>query len=800
MEIKNYFAQDAQGNIMPSANCYLYLPGTTTLATGLVDGNGAPISNPFLASNIGQVTFGAPNGVYDLRISQGARDTTIEIQCADLLQALNETASFLGAKSSAPTTRNDGSALQIADRYFNTADQLEYLYKSTGWVANNLDGQLLATSRGASLLGALMQDGSPGTIQEAIDEGDNSLRQDLASPTGAAIVSYQQTGTGSTPRNLGEFASEWVTPGDFGAKMGDPTNNVSLAIQKALAAGHKVYIPAGVWYGGPASAADESLVIMLKPGDVVEFDPAAYIRFKQNAGTYLPVFAGVKQGGWKLTRPQFIWDGQVIITADGDIRTATVEESSPSVSRMGTGFAYRVDIYNCAIFAAECGPFEITDFKIVGVSPDRPILNGISTVRTTGVYVIDGIDVNDVNIGVMAQGGEAARYTRAKAGRLNNDIGIPGHTIYSFVTDVTIDGVIDSGVETGASRASSHTLSWKGNGSLIYTNINSKRGEGPLNFGTAPGSTADIVVSNLVWDDSGAGDAGTVSAIYNSGEAETNKSSISFDNVTLKTSRDRPLLGGSMNDASGSIRLIRKDTSAPVTAYMHGRFVECDLIILMRQRGAFDAKVLRMQSGGAQSLAGNRLTMPLKGFNTTPSFDYVDSDGRWQGNDLIFKLPRLNQDGTANTSRSLGNPDLMFPGQSIFTKSQNYVGVTDDSVMWDRTYAAGVSAIDANFPISIGTYTVEVLISANAGAWKRLYRYQVASARPDGVGGYVNSVQQIGVVSAVGASFLSADPVVVVPSIAPDGPGNIKVTATVTNAGALALPVKVFLSASKVGR
>lgn len=189
MEIKNYFAQDAQGNIMPSANCYLYLPGTTTLATGLVDGNGVPISNPFLSSSIGQVTFGAPNGVYDLRISQGARDTTIEIQCADLLQVMDETASFLGAKSSAPTTRNDGSALQIADRYFNTADQLEYLYKSTGWVANNLDGQLLATSQGASLLGAVMQDGSAGTIQQSINLGDDVLRKKLLNlEYGAGIV------------------------------------------------------------------------------------------------------------------------------------------------------------------------------------------------------------------------------------------------------------------------------------------------------------------------------------------------------------------------------------------------------------------------------------------------------------------------------------------------------------------------------------------------------------------------------------------------------------------------------------
>ena len=174
MEIKNYFSQDAQGNIMPSANCYLYLPGTTTLATGLVDGNGVPISNPFLASSIGQVTFGAPNGVYDLRISQGTRDTTIEIQCADLLQALNETASFLGAHASAPSTRNDGTPLQLADRYLNTGNNVEYLYKSDGWVANSFDWSILAQSDAAGKVGAIVRGGSAGTVQGLISDSLNT--------------------------------------------------------------------------------------------------------------------------------------------------------------------------------------------------------------------------------------------------------------------------------------------------------------------------------------------------------------------------------------------------------------------------------------------------------------------------------------------------------------------------------------------------------------------------------------------------------------------------------------------------
>lgn len=194
MEILNFFAQDAQGNIMPSAECYLYAPGTTNLVSGLVDINGMPISNPFQASNIGQVQFGAPNGVYDLRMKKGARDTTIRIQCADLLQALNETASFLGARATAPTTRADGTPLQLADRYLNTTDQIEYIYKSSGWVANNLDGQILSTAQGASLVGAVMKDGSVGTVQQAIDSADSTLRQQLSSPSGSTLVGHSDGG------------------------------------------------------------------------------------------------------------------------------------------------------------------------------------------------------------------------------------------------------------------------------------------------------------------------------------------------------------------------------------------------------------------------------------------------------------------------------------------------------------------------------------------------------------------------------------------------------------------------------
>ena len=173
MEIKNYFAQDAQGNIMPSANCYLYLPGTTTLATGLVDGSGTPISNPFLASSVGQVEFGAPNGVYDLRVALGARDWTIKVQCADIVQAMDVMDSILGSHAENPTTRNNGQPLEPGDETWNSTDKQPYWWNSTAWVALNSSAQQLeerfAGPDGSKIIG----DGQR-TVYDAIrDRGIN---------------------------------------------------------------------------------------------------------------------------------------------------------------------------------------------------------------------------------------------------------------------------------------------------------------------------------------------------------------------------------------------------------------------------------------------------------------------------------------------------------------------------------------------------------------------------------------------------------------------------------------------------
>lgn len=73
----HFYAQDAQGNILPGADVFVYLTGTATLATGLQTALGAALANPFKASATGQIQFKAPDGNYDIRVKSGPRESTL---------------------------------------------------------------------------------------------------------------------------------------------------------------------------------------------------------------------------------------------------------------------------------------------------------------------------------------------------------------------------------------------------------------------------------------------------------------------------------------------------------------------------------------------------------------------------------------------------------------------------------------------------------------------------------------------------------------------------------------------------
>ena len=91
MELKTYFAQDRNGSLIPSASVAVYLTGTTTLASGLTNVSGAPLSNPFTADADGKIQFRAPDGIYDMQVSLGSTTgVKVTFQCVDVEQQLSD--------------------------------------------------------------------------------------------------------------------------------------------------------------------------------------------------------------------------------------------------------------------------------------------------------------------------------------------------------------------------------------------------------------------------------------------------------------------------------------------------------------------------------------------------------------------------------------------------------------------------------------------------------------------------------------------------------------------------------------
>lgn len=151
MELKNFFAQDDQGNKLPGATCYLYQRGTESLVSGVVKANGVLLSNPFTADQDGLIQFAAPNGLYDVRVVSDARDYRIQMQFNDVAETViaaesaadrAETARdaaqlFAGLKDSIA----HGLATTVSDQYFSVAAGNEYLilYKNSAGVALKID-------------------------------------------------------------------------------------------------------------------------------------------------------------------------------------------------------------------------------------------------------------------------------------------------------------------------------------------------------------------------------------------------------------------------------------------------------------------------------------------------------------------------------------------------------------------------------------------------------------------------------------------------------------------------------------
>ena len=103
MELKNFFAQDDQGNKLPGALCYVYQRGTESLVSQLLSATGEILPNPFKADTSGFLQFAAANGLYDVRLESGARDYRIRVQFNDVAETVMAAES---AASRAETARD----------------------------------------------------------------------------------------------------------------------------------------------------------------------------------------------------------------------------------------------------------------------------------------------------------------------------------------------------------------------------------------------------------------------------------------------------------------------------------------------------------------------------------------------------------------------------------------------------------------------------------------------------------------------------------------------------------------------
>ena len=132
--------EDAAEKISISTNIYQTvaegLAGTPDQAIFLVQSDNAEEiytvwkNNAGTAVNTGKKAISSEAVLEAVTAAQAAaEDASDSAQIAETL-----TEGIIPPQSTAPTTRVNGTPLQNGDSYFNTVDQLEYVYKSTGWV------------------------------------------------------------------------------------------------------------------------------------------------------------------------------------------------------------------------------------------------------------------------------------------------------------------------------------------------------------------------------------------------------------------------------------------------------------------------------------------------------------------------------------------------------------------------------------------------------------------------------------------------------------------------------------------
>lgn len=132
--------------------------------------------------------------------------------------AIERTAGFLSPSAMPPTVRDNGLPLQVGDRYFNTEEQSEYLYKSSGWEPND------STVALDQLVSRITEEPGPNHIPEADEDGKLNVNwmpneliraMQLAASDGSEQIGYVFGASASQPTSVKFKIAERVSVTDF---------------------------------------------------------------------------------------------------------------------------------------------------------------------------------------------------------------------------------------------------------------------------------------------------------------------------------------------------------------------------------------------------------------------------------------------------------------------------------------------------------------------------------------------------------------------------------------------------------
>ncbi|HDS1816347.1 TPA: tail fiber domain-containing protein [Pseudomonas putida] len=259
-------------------------------------------------------------------------------------------AGFLAPSAAAPAVRDNGFPLETGDRYLNLIDGLEYIYKSGGWAANNLDGQIIGGPNGSTMVGNGVRNQSGKnhdilSVRDKIDTAINGTTLNHEGIQAAVLEAYTDGKPLLWPR---------------GVYVKDPARSIDYF--------HLVEH----WGPGVLKSGDQTWVISGKTGvNTVYIDPAGN---DENDGLNTNNAKRTVQAALDLYKSPYI---PAMLSGNGQFRLKFSAGTWPD----GGSFSGQITAKNYSVVEGTLGPDGNTPVTII---------DGATSTKTAGIYFDGG--------------------------------------------------------------------------------------------------------------------------------------------------------------------------------------------------------------------------------------------------------------------------------------------------------------------------------------------------------------------------------------------------------------------------